>query len=395
MPSKAMPVAGSLRGRLSYAMMLRAMSIRRLLAVVRKELLHIVRDPRNVFLVTLSPAFLLFLLSYVFSFDVGNIRLAVLDLDRSSLSRQYLASLTNGQDLTWERSVSSQKELLTLLRSGAVEAGVVIPHGFAEKVQSGSPAQVQAIVDGTDPFTGRKATSSLVARSAAFVAGRAGGSAPTASRSVQVRTQAWYNAGRKSLWSMVPGLLAIVLIMPALAFALALTRESETGTLEGLMTTPLTGFEYLAGKLLAYVSAALLSAFLAWLVALLWFHVPFRGSLGEYLLLATAYFVASMGATVVIAHFVRSQQAAMFIVLLVFIVPSFFLSGLISPVSTGSPGAMLTSYALPSTHFVTISRAVFLKGLHLAQLRTPALVLLGMGSGALLLGLLLFKKRVA
>ena len=371
------------------------MSIRRFLAIVRKELLHIARDPRNLFLVAFSPAFLLFLLSYVFSFDVTSIRLAVLDLDRSSLSRQYLASLTSGQDLIWAYAVASQEEMLPLLRSGAIEAGLVIPPGFADSVQSGHVAQVQAMVDGTDPFSGRTAISSLEARSAAFVAASAGSSSAARGQPVEVRTQAWYNAGLKSLWSMVPGLLAIVLIMPTLAFALALTRESETGTLEGLMATPVTGFEYLCGKLVAYVSAALLSAFLAWLVARLWFHVPFRGSLGQYLLLASIYFVACMGATVVIAHFVKSQQAAMFIVLLLFIVPSFFLSGLISPVGTESLRSALTSYALPSTHFVIISRGIFLKGLGLAYLRTPALVLLGMGAGALVLGLLLFKKKVA
>jgi len=384
----------SLPSRRPCAIIRTAMSLRRLFAVVRKEVLHIVRDPRNVFLVTLSPAFLLFLLSYVFSFDISRIRLVVLDLDRTSLSRRYLATLTSGQALVWSFSASSQEEILSLLRSGDAEAGVVIPPGFENTVLSGRRAQIQAIIDGTDPFSGSAAFRSLEARSAAFLAGSAGASL-LAAQPVEVRTQAWYNAGLKSLWSMVPGLLAIVLIMPTLAFALALTRETETGTLEGLMATPLTGFEYLTGKVLAYVGTALLSALLAWLVALLWFRVPFRGNLVEYLLLATLYFLACMGATVIIAHFVKSQQTAMFIVLLVFVVPSFFLSGLISPVAAGSLRSMVTSYVLPSTHFVTISRAVFLKGMGMSSLRAPALLLLGMGTGALLLGYLLFKKRIA
>jgi len=371
------------------------MSIRRFLAIVRKELLHIVRDPRNLFLVAISPAFLLLLLSYVFSFDVTTIRLAVLDLDRSSLSRRYLASLTSGQDLVLDYTASGQGEILALLRSGSIEAGLVIPPGFAESIQGGHVVQVQAIVDGTDPFSGRAAIRSLEARSAAFVAAQAQSTAAVLARPVEVRTQAWYNAGLKSLWSMVPGLLAIVLIMPTLAFALALTRESETGTLEGLMATPVTGLEYLGGKLVAYVSTALLSALLAWLVARLWFHVPFRGSLGAYLLMAAVYILACMGATVVISHFVKSQQTAMFVVLLLFIVPSFFLSGLISPVGTESLRTALTSYVLPATHFVIISRGVFLKGLGLAQLRTPAFILLAMGLAGVLLGFLLFRKKVA
>ncbi len=211
---------------------------------------------------------------------------------------------------------------------------------------------------------------------------------------MEVRRQAWYNAGLESMFSMVPGLLAIVLIMPTMALALALTREKETGTLEGLFATPVLGVEYLIGKLLAYIAAGLVSAVLALLVAVLWFRVPFRGSLAVYLLLAADYFLACMGATVVIANFVRSQQTAMFIVLIIFIVPSFFLAGLISPVSTGALAARLTSYAVPGTHFVEISRGVFLKGLGLEQMIRPALILLGMGLGALVVGLLSFRKKV-
>jgi ABC-2 type transport system permease protein len=182
--------------------------------------------------------------------------------------------------------------------------------------------------------------------------------------------------------------------MPTMAFALALTREKESGTLEGLVATPVLGPEYVLGKLLAYIVAGLVSAVLALLVATLWFQVPFRGSLPVYLLLAADYFLACMGAAVVIANFVKSQQTAMFIVLIVFIVPSFFLAGLITPVSSGALGSMLSSYALPSTHFVEISRTLFLKGLGLGHVLRPALMLLGMGLGALAIGLLGFRKKV-
>ena len=370
------------------------MSLRRAAAIVRKEILHIIRDPRNLFLVTLSPAFLLLLLSYVFSFDVGQFDIAVLDLDRTSISRLYLDSLTSDQDLILAFSVSSYEEIDPLLVSGNIDAALVIPPGFANTVYSGQPAQVQAIVDGTDPFAGTQIVGSLTARSGVFVAGARAADPAQQGQLVEVRTQAWYNADLKSMNSMVPGLLAIVLIMPTMALALALTREKETGTLEGLMATPVSGVEYLVGKLLAYMAAGLVSAFVALLVAVLWFRVPFRGSLVVYLLLAADYFLACMGATIVIAGFVKSQQTAMFVVLIIFIVPSFFLAGMLSPVSTSSLGSMLASYALPATHFVEINRSVFLKGLTLDQVLRPALILLGMGLGALAIGLLRFRKKV-
>jgi ABC-type multidrug transport system permease subunit len=234
----------------------------------------------------------------------------------------------------------------------------------------------------------------LGARSAVFVAGSGAVDLSQGGEPVEVLTQAWYNAGLRSLFSMVPGLLAIVLVMPTMALALALTREKETGTLEGLMATPVLGLEYLAGKLLAYITTGLVSAILALLLAVLWFQVPFRGSLAIYLLLAADYFLACMGAAVVIANLVKSQQTAMFIVLIIFIVPSFFLAGLINPVSTELSGSFLASNALPGTHFVAISRVIFLKGLGLAALIQPAAILLGMGLGALVVGLRTFRKKV-
>jgi ABC-2 type transport system permease protein len=370
------------------------MSLRRLVAITRKELLHIMRDPRNLFLVTISPAFLLFLLSNIFSFDVNQLDLAVLDLDRTDLSREYLANLTSDGDLILAYTVTSYDEILPLLVAGKVNAALVIPPGFADAVHSGRSVQVQAIVDGTDPVSGSQAVGWLSSRSGVFVAGTYAARPASRFGPVEVQTQAWYNTGIKSLFSMVPGLLAIVLIMPTMAFALALTREKEAGTLEGLVATPISGLEYVLGKLVAYIATGLLSAVLALLVAVFVFNVPFRGSLVVYLLLAGAYFLACMGATVVIANFVTSQQTAMFIVLIIFIVPSFFLAGLITPVSTESLDSMLTSYAMPSTHFVEISRVVFLKGLGLAYVTRPALALLGMGLGALLVGLRLFKKKV-
>lgn len=371
------------------------MSWHRMTAVVRKEMVHIVRDPRNLFLVTISPAFLLFLLSYIFSFEVEHLELAVLDLDRTPLSRQYLATLTSDQDLVLVTHPDRYDQILPLLRRGEAEAALVIPPGFAAKLQGGRPAPVQAIIDGADPLAGRQVSASLTARSQIFAAERSRSSGLKRTELIEVSTQVWYNAGLESLYSMVPGLMAIVLLMPTMAFALALAKEKETSTLENLFVSPVSGLEYFTGKFLAYAVTGLVSAVLAWLVAVLWFRVPFRGNLILYLGLVGLYFLACMGVTIVIASFVKSQQTALFTVLLIFLVPSFFLAGLITPVSTTSWSAYLISSALPSTHFVDISRSVFLKGLGLTHMLRPALVLLGMGVGAVGLGLLLFKKRVA
>jgi ABC-type multidrug transport system permease subunit len=193
---------------------------------------------------------------------------------------------------------------------------------------------------------------------------------------------------------MVPGLLAVVLSMPALALALALAREKELGSFEGLVVTPVRGLEYLGGKLLTYGVSGVVSGMLAWLVAVFWFRVPFRGSLMEFLFFTADYVVASMGISLLVANFVQSQQTAMFLILMIFFIPSFFLSGLLRPVAEG-PIAGAVANALPSTHFITISRGVFLKGLGLAGLSGPALALLGLGLVCQAISLRLFDKKLA
>ncbi len=369
------------------------MSIHRTLAIIRKEFRHILRDPRTFFLVSVSPAFLLFLLSHIFAFDVEQVDLALLDMDNTPLSRRYVAALTADGDLRIRERVTSLDEMDRLLAAGAVDAGLVIPPGFDADLRAGRSAQVQVALDGADPIAASQTAADLEQRTASFAVQRQ----PMAHRDlggIDLRIVVRYNPTLKSLVSMVPGLGAIVLSMPALGLALALAREKETGSFEGLIATPVRGVEYLLGKTVAYLASGLLGVLLAWLVAVLYFRVPFRGDLLVYLLLAADYLLAGMGFSLFIANFTRSQQTTMLLVLTVFFAPSFFIAGLISPVDVRDLVSRLIAYSLPSTHFITISRAVFLKGLGVGALWFPTLALLGMGIGGLIVSLLLFRKKL-
>jgi ABC-2 type transport system permease protein len=369
------------------------MSIHRLLAIARKEFRHIVRDVRILFLVTIAPAFLLTTLSYVFAFDVDRVDIAVRDLDRTPLSREFIASLGADGDIVVVAHLQRAGEIEPLFAHGIVDLELVIPRGFADAALGGGPAEVQCVVDGADAITARQTVGLLESRVHAFAASLHTRRSDGAAGGLDVSGRAWYNASLKTLVSMVPGLLAVILCMPALALALALTREKEAGSLEALIATPVRGTEYLVGKLLAYGASGLVSAVLAWLVATLWFHVPFRGRFPAFLLLAADYVVASMGISLVVANFVRNQQTAMFLILMVFFVPSFFIAGLLLPVAD-EPIARAVAHALPTTHFITICRGVFLKGLGSAVLWRPASTLLGFGIACLAISLVLFEKKI-
>ena len=369
------------------------MLLRRTWAIARKELRHIGRNRLTLFLVTLSPAILLFLLAYVFAFNVDRADLAVLDLSRSQAARTYLSRITASGALRHTADAASYQEIDRLLVAGTVDAALVIPPDFDQQLAGPAGARVQLVVDGSNPIIASQITS-MVSRASAMASASLGvraGAAPA----FQVRSRIWYNDSLRSQISMVPGLLVIVLSLPALALTLSLTREKELGTLEGLMATPLEGIAYLTGKMSAYIVTGLIGFMLGWLVAVAWFQVPFRGQMGLLVVFTVAYLLATMGISLLIASRIASQQTAMLLAMLVFFVPSFFLAGLIDPIDPQSAVAVALSTPLPATHYITITRGLFLKGVGLETLARPSLILLAMGLSALLISTLLFKKKLA
>lgn len=364
-------------------------SFRRLVAIARKEMRHITRDSGIFFLVTISPAFLLAILAYFFAFDLGRVNMAWMDDDNSQTSRALLAAITSDGVFRVTSLPGSYAQVERDLLSGRAEMAIVLQPGFESDLLAGRQASVQVVADGSDAITTAQSLANLSARLSAFATAKA-----AAGAGIQVRTRAWYNGGLKSMWSMVPGLMAVVLSLPALALTLAIKREEEVGTLEALVATPLRGAEFLLGKMSAYILSGLVSASLVAAVAVFWFHVPMRGSFGLFLLLSADFYLACMGISLIVAHFVSSQQTAMLLVLLIFFIPAFFICGLITPVNTSTLGSTLAAYVFPATHFISICRGVFLKGVGLAAMREPALWLAGLGVAGLSLSLGLSRRLV-
>jgi ABC-2 type transport system permease protein len=371
-------------------------SVKRLFAISRKEFHHITRDPRMLLLVVVAPAFLLMMLAYVFAFDVDKFSVTVLDQDRTDLSRRYIADLTGDGTFEVMSYLNSYAEIEPLLKAGRVRAAIIIPHGTTDELQAQRPAEVQVVVDGVDSISGQQVVAQLDQRSRIFsVKLLPEGSRAAPIGSLATRLIAWYNPSIKSLYSMVPGLIAVVLIMPALALALAFAREKELGSFEGLAATPIRGVEYIFGKLLTYLAFGMLSMVPILIAALTWFHVPLRGTLIDLAVVTLCYFIATFGLALLVVNFVKSQQAAMLFMILVFFIPSFFLTGLILPMDTSSPVMTIISGVLPASHYVLLSRGVFLKGLDLAALSGPIGILLVIGVVTLTLSLVVFRKRIS
>jgi ABC-2 type transport system permease protein len=368
------------------------MSIRRLISILNKEYRHILRDPRTLWMVFLSPAFVLIALSTIFASGDGNIKLALWDQDRTSLARRFTATLSSDEDFA-VRYVSGYQEIEDLLVGGRIDAALVIPPGFADAVQGGDTAPAQVILDGVDTSLAWQASGSLLGHAADF------GMALSRQFSLpqpplQVRSRSAYLPDMDKQHSMLPGLIPIVFFLPVMAAALAVARERETGSLEALIATPVRGLEYLLSKLVAYVTTALVGLLPVWLVTTLLFGVPFRGNPLLLVALTADFLLSGAGLAILIGSLVHSQQTATLVTMFVFFVPGFFLTGLIDPIDPTDLLGTAVSYAMPGTHFVTICRALFLKGATLSQVWRPALALSIQTLVWMGLGGLTFKKRM-
>jgi ABC-2 type transport system permease protein len=212
---------------------------------------------------------------------------------------------------------------------------------------------------------------------------------------IDLRLRTWYNPTLKVVIGFLPALIATVMAMPAVTTTLALTREKEHGTLEQLIATPIHRAELLIGKLVPYVLSGLLGVVSCAAVAVYWFGTPFRGSFPLYMMLSLAFLLASLAIALVMSVFVKTQQAAQLGAMLVFFFPGFFLSGIFYPLVSMAPIMKMEAYMVPTTHYVMISRGVFLKGQGLEALWPFALALLVMSILFLALAILLFKKKLA
>ncbi len=369
------------------------MSFLRLWAILRKEFHHIQRDKRTLFLVTLSPALMLFTFAYLFALEAQQVRIGVWDLDQTALSRRYSASISANQKLSVQAHPSSYDAIYDELMRGTIHLGVVIPPDFESKLNSGQRAPVQVVLDGSDALTARQALARFQEQTAAFTQSLAPTDTAFAT-TIVVQDQAWYNRDLKSTNSMVPGLIPIVMILPALAIALAVSRERELGSFETLITTPIGSVEYLLGKLIPYVTYGLVSAFIAILLTIIWFQVPLHGPAPDLVLMTVLYLFALLGESLFISGLMNSQGTAMRVILLIFFIPSFFLSGIILPIDTNSGIGQLFSFLLPASYFVQITRGVFLKNMGIPELAPQALYLILLGGVSFVLSVVTFRKQV-
>jgi ABC-2 type transport system permease protein len=376
------------------------MNWRRILSIIRKEWWHITRDKTSFGLLLLSPALALVTMAYAFSIDITDVGIGVLDQDRSPLSRQYISQLASTNALRLEAWPDYLEDVEPLMMRGQVKAVVIIPDGFEHDLLSGRPTGVQVVVDGTDPNTAGHAIRHISGHTEHFAKEQIAqqlaqaGLPANLEDPIDLRLRAWFNPSLRYTVSMIPALVGIVLSVPAMAASLALAREREWGTLEGLIATPIGRVELIVGKLIPYILAGFLSVPLCLAVAVIGFKVPFNGSLTLFLVLSVIFLFATMSIALFLSVFAGSQQVAILGSMIIFLFSGFFMSGLLIPFSLMGPMLKMEAFMFPTTHFVIISRSILVKGAGLAALQGFVLALLGIGVVFFALTVLMFKKKL-
>ncbi|MCC7417138.1 MAG: ABC transporter permease [Acidobacteria bacterium] len=372
--------------------------MRRVRFLIWKELIELRSDRRLVGIVVLAPLLELFLLAYAATTDVRNVPIAIVDQDRSAVSRQLIARFEASPSFSIVAAPPAIGDVDPLLERGTAWMALTIPPRFGARVRQGDPQAVQLVADGSDANRATVALGYASALVAAF--GREAAAArtpsPVAGRGgIDPRIRVWFNPRLESRDFMVPGVVALLLLVITTNLSsMAIVREKELGTLEQLNVTPLRRWELIAGKLLPYGLVGMIDVVLVLAVALLWFEIPMRGSLALLFALTGVYLLTTLGLGLFVSTISSTQQQAMMTTIFFFLTPMIYLSGFIFPIENMPAVIQPMTYLIPLRYFLVIVRSIFLKGVGLEILWPQALALTAWGVGILALAVARSSKRL-
>lgn len=354
----------------------------RVLSITRKEFLHIVRDPRTLAVMFLMPVMQLLLLGYTATTDVKHLATAVLDGDRTPSSRALIEAYRASGYFDITHIVENEVEMARVVDSGEVRAGLMIPPGYEQALARRQKAQVGFVIDGSDPNvanTALAAAQGVGQAQSVEVLAQVLGTRLENAPGIEVQPRVWYNPSMESANYMIPGLIGMILQMLAMMLtALAIVREREQGTIEQLIVTPIQPIELIVGKVAPYVVIAFVDLMMILAIGVWWFGVPIHGSVSLLLGLSGIFLFTSLGLGILISTVSKTQQEAMMLTYFIML-PAIFLSGYIFPIAAMPPVLQQASKVIPLTYFLTIVRAIVLKGVGFEMLSGEvwALVLFG------------------
>jgi ABC-2 type transport system permease protein len=373
---------------------------RRLLAVSRKEFLHLRRDPRSLALGFAIPVALLLLFGYVLTLDVDRVPLAVWDRNRTPESRELVSRFEGSRYFLVALRADGYPEIERAIDEGRILAALVIPEDFSGMIRSDRAAAAQLLLDGSEANTATIAlgyAESVVSGYSAELEVRWAeakglqGIRPP----LDVRPRVWFNTDLESKNFIVPGLISVIMmIIAALLTSLTVAREREQGTMEQLLATPVTGPELILGKLLPYFFVGMADVAVAVAMGAFLFQVPFRGSAPLLFGFAAVFLAGALSLGMLFSVVARTQLAASQMAMACTFLPSYLLSGFVFSIDSMPPLARAVTYLVPARYLVKAVKGIWLKGIGIDTLATEAALLLAFAGVMILAATRVFRKTL-
>jgi drug efflux transport system permease protein len=346
----------------------------RLKAIAWKEIIQIIRDVRSLGIVVIMPVILVLFFGYGVSLDLKHLPFYVYDREGSEQSQALLKRFQASEYFHIVRAVNNYPDLVRALDDGRAKMALVIPYDFSQRLRAGGTVNVQALIDATDDNTANVMTGYAQAVVQGYSSDvqlewlqRRGQQAQPPPLNVETRT--WYNENLESSAFIVPGVLAVVMsVIGAFLTSLTVAREWERGSMEQLISTPVTPLEIMLGKLAPYFIVGLFDAGVCVVLAIFWFQVPFRGTVLALFVSSALFLIALLCLGYFISVVAKSQLAASQMALVITFLPAFLLSGFLFAIEQMPQFVQFVTRILPARYYVSSLKMIFLKGTPIGML---------------------------
>lgn len=372
---------------------------RQVMPVAYKEFIHLMNDPTAIRIAILLPVLQLSIFGFAINMEVSDIPTGIFNEDQRPPSFHLLDAFRNTTYFRFQKEVFSKDALLKAIQTGDVKIGVDIPPDYSDNIIRGRKADFQVLIDGSDSNTANQGMAAAVqvgnVLSRQLQAEKVLGSAPPPENPIEAVPYILYNPDLKTTFLIIPGLLAVVLMMVTMMLTtFSIVREKEQGTMDQLLVTPLRPAGLMVGKLIPYILLGFVDFNIVIAAMVFLFQVPIRGSLPLLEFSALLFLMSVLGLGLIISAYASNQsQAGQLAQMLA--MPSIMLSGFIFQIQNEPPPIQMISYVLPTTYFIEILRGIIIRGASVDDMSRPMLILGAEGVVILFISIIAFRRKAA
>ena len=367
--------------------------MKRFIGFVTKEFYHIFRDKRTMFILFGMPMVQIMLFGFAITNEINNVNIAIFDQSKDSETQQIINKISASKYFKIQDQITHEAQIESVFRTGKVKAVLVFEKDFIQNLQNKKVAKVQVITDATDPNMANTITNYINAILQNYSLQSNTNNKPV--YQIQTQTQLYYNPELKSVFTFVPGVMTVILMLvSAMMTSISITREKEMGTMEVLLVSPIKPFQVVIGKVFPYIFLSIINATIILLLGFFVFKMPIEGSLLLLALESILFIITALSLGILISTIAQSQQTAMMFSLAGLMLPVIILSGFIFPISSMPLPLQIMSNIIPAKWFIIIIKAIMLKGATIHTIWKETLILVGMTVFFIALSIKKYKIRL-